>query len=101
MGALRVVPVRTADENGDRNEYDRTREIGLIDAIEKWVRLFTDRSNSCYRVYPAPVGRFPADAAWPELKQSKIFRLAFRDKGRLLDSTEHPLFQKWAARDAH
>ena len=23
----------------------------------------------------------------------------FRDKGRLIDSTEHALFKKWAARD--
>jgi hypothetical protein len=34
------------------------------------------------------------------LKQAKIFKLAFRDKGRLIDSTEHLLFQKWAARDS-
>ena len=27
----------------------------------------------------------------------KIFRLAFRDKGRVIDSVEHPLFLKWAA----
>jgi hypothetical protein len=26
--------------------------------------------------------------------------LAFRDKGRLVDSPEHPLFKKWAARDS-
>jgi hypothetical protein len=98
MGALRIVPVRTADENGDRNEYDRTREIGLMAAIKEWVRLYTDRSNSCYRVYSAPAGRFPDNAPWPELKQSKIFRLAFRDKGRLLNSTEHALFKKWQPR---
>jgi hypothetical protein len=100
MGALRVIPVRTADENGDQNEYDRTRELGLIQAVDEWVRLYTDRNNSCYRVYTAPRDRFPANAAWPELKSSKVFRLAFRDKGRLLDSVEHPLFKKWAARDA-
>ena len=35
----------------------------------------------------------------PMLKPAKIFRLAFRDKGRLIDSPEHTLFQKWAARD--
>jgi hypothetical protein len=37
---------------------------------------------------------------WPDLKPAKIFRLAFRDKGRLVDSAEHPLFKKWAARDS-
>jgi hypothetical protein len=38
--------------------------------------------------------------AWPDLKPAKIFKLAFRDKGRLIDSVEHPLFKKWAARDS-
>ena len=28
------------------------------------------------------------------LKPAKIFKLAFRDKGRLIDSIEHPLFQE-------
>jgi hypothetical protein len=28
-----------------------------------------------------------------------IFRLGFRDKGRLIDSTDHVLVQKWAGRD--
>ena len=38
-GALRIVPVRCADGDGDRNEYARTKEIGLIQAIDEWVRL--------------------------------------------------------------
>jgi hypothetical protein len=65
---------------------------------KEWVRLYTDQENKCYRVFPAPADRF-ADPVWPELSQAKIFKLAFRDKGRLVDSTEHPLFLKWAARD--
>jgi hypothetical protein len=98
-GAYRIVPVRQANADGDRNEYDSTKEIGLVQAIEEWVRLYTDQENRVYKVFPAPVGRF-GDPQWPELKHSKIFRLAFRDKGRLIDSVEHPLFKKWAARDS-
>lgn len=97
-GAVHIVPVRCGGEDGVQNDYARTKEKGLIDGISEWVRLYTDLKNHCYKVYPAPVGRF-ADPIWPELKQSKIFRLAFRDKGRLIDSTHHPLFLKWAARD--
>ena len=90
-------PAPTVD--GEQNEYDRTKEIGLIQGIDEWVRLYTDQENRCYKVFPAPAGRF-ADPQWPELKHGKIFRLAFRDKGRLIDSIEHPLFKKWAARDS-
>jgi hypothetical protein len=93
-GAYRIVPVHCTTEN----EYARTKEIGLLDGEERWVRLYSDQENKVYKVFPAPVGRF-ADPIWPALKPAKIFRLAFRDKGRLVDSTEHPLFQKWAARD--
>ena len=98
-GAVRIVPVRRADAEGNQNEYDRTKEIGLRAGERKWVRLYTDMENKCYMVFPAPEGRFD-DPVWPELKHAKIFRLGFKDKGRLIDSVDHPLFQRWAARDS-
>ncbi len=93
------MPVRCADGDGERNEYARTKENSLIKAIDEWVRLSTDMANHCYKVFAAPAGRF-GQPQFPDLKPAKIFRLAFRDKGRLIDSAEHPLFRKWAARDA-
>lgn len=98
-GMTRVVPVRQANADGEQNEYNRTKELGLVQGIDEWVRLFTDQENHCYKVFPAPAQRF-SDPQWPDLKSAKIFRLAFRDKGRLIDSTEHPLFKKMAARDS-
>jgi hypothetical protein len=98
-GAIRVVPVRQANADGEQNEYARTKEIGLVQGMDEWVRLYTDEENRCYKVFPAPAGRF-GEPQWPDLKESKIFRLAFRDKGRLIDSVQHPLFKKWAARDS-
>jgi hypothetical protein len=98
QGAVKIVPVRGADMDGEQNEYDHTREIGLLKARDEWVRLYTDQANHCYKVFPAPETRF-ADPQWPALKPAKIFKLAFRDKGRLIDSEQHPLFQRWAARD--
>ena len=53
-GALRIVPINCAT----RNEYARTKEIGLLDGIEQWVRLYTDQENKVYKVFPAPAGRF-------------------------------------------
>jgi hypothetical protein len=93
-GGVKIIPIHCTTDN----EYARTKEIGLLEGIEQWVRLYTDQENKVYKVFPAPVGRF-ADPIWPVLKPAKIFRLAFRDKGRLIDSSEHPLFKKWAARD--
>jgi hypothetical protein len=98
-GAYRVVPVRQAfGENNEQNEYDRTREIALARGFEEWVRIFQDLANKCYEVFPALPGRY-AEPNWPDLTHARIFKLAFRDKGRLIDSIEHPLFLKWAGRD--
>jgi hypothetical protein len=96
--AYKIVPVRCAGLDGEQNEYARTKELGLRRAMAGWYRLYTDTANKCYRVYEAPKDRYP-EPVWPELKPAKIFRLAFRDKGRLIDSVNHPLFLKWAARD--
>jgi hypothetical protein len=95
-GAFRVVPVRQADGENEQHEYTRTLEVGLIDGIKGWVRVYTDRENKCYKVYPAHPGRF-GEPSWPDLKPAKIFNLAFRAKGRLIDSPEHPLFKEWDA----
>jgi hypothetical protein len=60
-GAVRIVPVRLANNDGEQNEYARTKEIGLVQGITQWVRLFTDMENKCYQVYYAfIVARFSA-----------------------------------------
>jgi hypothetical protein len=98
-GGLRIIPVRGPDnETGEQNEYNRTREVVLLDGVDGWVRMYTDRANQSYRSFPAPVGRY-GEPNWPTIKHAKIFRLGFRDKGRLIDSTDHVLVQKWAGRD--
>jgi hypothetical protein len=97
-GALRIIPVRGPDTEGEQNEYARTKEMALIDGITDWVRMFTDREAGCYKSFPAPAGRF-GEPNWPEIKPAKIMRLAFRDRGRLIDSHDHVLVQKWAGRD--
>jgi hypothetical protein len=97
-GAVRIVPVRQANNDGEQNDYDRTKEDAMLQAREQWVRLYTDLENRCYRWFPAPADRF-GDPQFPMLKHAKIFRLAFRDKNHLIDSAQHTLFQKWAARD--
>lgn len=96
-GALRI-PVRGPNAEGEQNEYARTKEMALIDGIDGWVRMYTDREGGCYKSFPAPADRF-GEPNWPGLKPAKINRLAFRDRGRLIDSSDHILVQKWAGRD--
>jgi hypothetical protein len=102
-GAFRAVPIRTPDEEGNQNEYDRTKEVGLLRGMEEWVRVYTDLKNKQYRVYPADkdpqTGKSKyADPVFPALKHSKIFRLLFADRGHKIDSPQHPMYLKWAGR---
>jgi hypothetical protein len=98
-GKLCVVPVICEDGDGARNEYPATKEIGLREGQHRWVRLWTDQVNRNYRTFAAPEGRYPDKVEWPELAAHKVFSLAFKSKGRLIDSTDHALYLKWAARD--
>jgi hypothetical protein len=75
-GAYRIVSVRQANADGDQNEYNRTREIGLLQAMHEWVRLYNDEENRCYKVYPAPAGRY-GEPQWPDLKPARIFSWPF------------------------
>jgi hypothetical protein len=97
-GGLRIIPVRCPNAEGEQNEWDRSKEKTLIDGIDEWVRMYVDQENNAYKSFPAPAGRF-GDPNFPGLKHAKIFRMGFRDKGRLIDSPEHVLAQKWAGRD--
>jgi hypothetical protein len=72
----------------------------MVQSVEEWLRIYTDNPNGCYRRYPAPVGRY-GEPQFPDFSDAKIFRLGFRDKGRLLDSTEHVLFTMWTGRDSN
>jgi hypothetical protein len=98
-GALRIVPVKQAIDDNEQNEYDRTREMALLKGMREWVRLYHDAANRNYKSFPAPEGRF-GEPQWPELGAGRIFRLGFRDKGHLIDSDQHAMFKKWAARDS-
>ena len=95
-GALRLMPVRQADRDGSQNEWTKSKGTALVAAMKAWVRVSSDRPNQRYRVFPAAADRFP-DPVWPDLKMSKLIRLAFTDRGRLINSPQHPLFEKWAA----
>ena len=97
-GGLRIIPVRAANEEGEQNDWDQTKEMALIEAMDAWYRMYTDKANNAYKNFPAPVGRY-GEPNWPDIKHAKIMRMAFRDKGRLIDSSDHILVQKWAGRD--
>ncbi len=97
-GSLKIIPISCPNAEGEMNEWARTKEMALIDGIDNWVRMYVDKENGAFKSFPAPAGRF-GEPKFPEIKPAKLIRMAFRDKGRLIDSTDHVLVQKWAGRD--
>jgi hypothetical protein len=69
-GAVRIVPARCANADGEQNEYVRTKEIGLMQAIDEWVRLYTDQENRCYKVFPALAPICRTAVAGPEASEN-------------------------------
>jgi hypothetical protein len=41
-GGLRIIPVRGPNAEGEQNEWDRTREMALVEAMDGWFRMYTD-----------------------------------------------------------
>jgi hypothetical protein len=97
-GGFRIIPVRGSNTEGEQNEWDRTKEKALLAGEDEWVRMYSDIPNGAFKCFPAPPGRF-GEPKWPEIKHAKIMRMAFKDKGWLIDSIDHILVQKWAGRD--
>jgi len=97
LGGLRVIPVRGQNAEGEQNEWDRTKEQALIKGIDGWHRMYADMPNGAFMAFPAPVGT-KGEPKWPDIKDSRITRLAFKAKGRLIDSPDHILVKKWDGR---
>ena len=96
-GSLRIIPISSGNGEDEKNEWVRTKELALLDGVDAWARMYTDMENGAYKSFPAPAGRF-GEPNWPTIKPARLFRMAFRDKGRLIDSTDHMLVAKWAGR---
>jgi hypothetical protein len=98
-GVLRIIPVQCADERGKRHIAHSTKELGLLQGVHMWTRLFWTGTE--YRVYPDKDGRGKRaqdvpDPVFPELSIPKTTMLGFRPRGLYIDTVEQALFKEWA-----
>jgi hypothetical protein len=91
-GTHLVHPVRQPDHGATQNEYTRTKEIALEQATTEWVRISTDKANKKYRIFGAAKHRYP-DPLFPGYTPARLLKLCFTDRGWLVDSAKHDLFQ--------
>jgi hypothetical protein len=97
LGGLQIIPVRGQNADGEQNQWDETKEQALIKGINGWYRMYPDIPNGAFMAFPAPIGT-KGEPKWPNIKHARIMRLAFKDKGRLIDSIDHILVKKWDGR---
>ena len=80
-GAVGLWPARLSTEN----IWNESALQGAKLAMEKWVRIKSNREAGCYDVFSA-AGDL-SEPEWPDKTLAEILRLAFGD--RLIDSMEH------------
>jgi hypothetical protein len=86
---LRLWPIRLPSSDGKQNEWHRSAGIAAARAMEKWVRVTANKALGAYELFEA--ANQPPEPDWPPLSLADMMRLAFVDRGRVIDSIEHPV----------
>jgi hypothetical protein len=93
IGTMRLWPIRQPDPDGKHNEWHRSAATAAARAVEKWVRITSNRDLGGYELFEAV--NQGAEPTWPPgLDLAKMMKLAFADRGRVVDSPEHPLVKQ-------
>ena len=58
-GAIRIVPVRQANTDGEQNEYHRTKEIGLIQALTNGCGCSPTKKTAATKSFPRRPAALP------------------------------------------
>jgi hypothetical protein len=93
VGVVRLWPIGMPDHNGHQNEWHRSAAIAAAHARKYWVRVSANKANGGYDVRKA-LDAYP-DPEWPpELDLDTMMRVAFIQRGRVIDSKDHPVVKQ-------
>lgn len=90
QGVVFLWPVKLPGPDGKHNEWHRSAAEAAELAMDRWVRLASNKSLNAYEVFVA-TGDLP-EPTWPDLPFSEILKIAFRD--RIIDNADHPVVQR-------
>ena len=83
-------PVKTGKSGAKPNSWNVSAYKAALVAKEKWIRLQSNQTLSCYEAREA-VGKFE-EPTLPEDSYSELVERAF--DGRIIDNSGHPVIQK-------
>ena len=87
---LGLWPVKTGKPGAKPNTWNESAYRAALTAREKWIRLQSNQTMSCYEVRVA-IGSFE-EPLLPEDSYDELVRRAFDE--RIIESTGHPVIQK-------
>ena len=89
-GNVFIIPVPLPGSDGRRNPWHESLAAAVLEAETNWVRMTSNKHIGAYELHVAlnDLGR----PQWPERSMPELLQIAFR--GRLIDSTEHPVVQQ-------
>jgi hypothetical protein len=91
-GRIGLWPLRLSDSDSGDNSYARSAHAAAELAISCWIRVKADQDKRSYEVFGAVNQVAYGEPEWPQLSQSEILRMAFKD--RLIDRPDHLIVQK-------
>jgi hypothetical protein len=83
-------PVRLPPADGRTNEWHRSAQEAAERAMERWIRVVSNRSLGAYEVLEAP-GKLPPPE-WPNYSFHQLLQIGFRD--RIIRSFDHPVLKR-------
>lgn len=90
QGVLFLWPVRIPGSDGKSNAWNESALSAAQMAMQKWVRVASNRSLGAYEIYEASGDL--ADPVWPDIGFQDIVAIAFRSQ--YIDSFDHPVIKR-------
>jgi hypothetical protein len=90
QGVVFLWPVRLPGPDGKIDDWNRSALEAAKRAEKNWVRITANMSLGAYDVFEA-TANLP-EPQWPQQTLQELLKVGF--KGRLIDSTEHPVLRK-------
>lgn len=90
QGVVRLWPVKLPGPDGRINEWHRSLGEAAERAIDRWIRVKSNRALGAYEIFEASASI--ADPEWPTELFQQLLRIAFRD--RVIDRLDHPLISR-------
>jgi hypothetical protein len=83
-------PVRLPGPDGKNIEWWRSAHEAAERAMEKWLRITSNKNLGAYEMHPAK--NQSGEPEWPDVTFKELLKIGFRD--RLVDSHDHPVLKR-------